>query len=157
MATPLCTSSQSHWAAPSAGWVVLSGGGRLAATGTQASRRVVACAPAPADGRRTSAPGGVSEPGVDSVEAVAAGRAALSQVAGPSWTVLAHWSAVLPAKPYTSNMSVASLSLHWARITNMDRRLSVVGSRSRWQASSTSSCASLKPTKLASMRPLGEQ
>ena len=77
MATPLCTSSQSHWAAPSAGWVVLSGGGRLAATGTQASKRVVACAPAPADGRRTSAPGEVSVPGVDSVEAVAAGRAAV--------------------------------------------------------------------------------
>lgn len=118
----------------------------------------MACAPAPAGGERTSAPGGVSVPGMDSVEAVAAGRAALSQVAGPSWMVLAHWSAVLPAKAVHIEhvRCIAELALgthhkHGQALECGGQQVAVA------EASNTSSCASLKPTKLASMRPLGEQ
>jgi hypothetical protein len=56
--------------------------------------------------------------------------------------------------PYSANSALASLSFALARSTNMDRRLSVAGSRSRLHTSRISSGPRLKPMKLACMRPL---
>ena len=53
--------------------------------------------------------------------------------------------------------ALASLSLHFARSTNIDRRFSVGASRSALQASRISSAPRCQTTKLACSRPLAEQ
>ena len=59
--------------------------------------------------------------------------------------------------PYSANSSLASLSLALARITNIDKRLSVAASRSRLQISKISLGLRLKPIKLACIRPLADK
>jgi hypothetical protein len=72
--------------------------------------------------------------------------------ASPSQAVAAS-----PARPHKGSVALASDSLHLARSTNIDSRLSVGANRSALQASSTSSVAARHITKLASSRPLAEQ
>ena len=62
-----------------------------------------------------------------------------------------------PVTPTKAASELASLSLHWARSTNIDKRFSVAANTLAWQASSTSSSPGFQITKLASNRPLAEQ
>ena len=87
----------------------------------------------------------------------APGRPRLRCAARPSDGAPAPSQAVaaVPGQARTARSdALASLSLHLARSTNIDRRLSVAGSTSALQASSTRRRRHARRTKLASSRPL---
>ena len=70
---------------------------------------------------------------------------------------LAIDSIAAPVMPQSRKSALASLRLALARITNIDRRLSVAARMSRLQTSRTSSWLRLNSTKLACIRPLALQ
>src|SRR5450830_531337 len=81
----------------------------------------------------------------------------MSVLVQADWASVATDSIASPAKPNSAKSLLASVNLTLARITNMDRRLSVGAKMSRLHTSRISEGLSLKPIKLACIRPLAEQ
>ncbi|MFO0004908.1 MAG: hypothetical protein ACK559_27635 [bacterium] len=66
-------------------------------------------------------------------------------------------SATGPLRPYRAKTPSPDVSLHLARSTNMDKRLSVGASKSALQARASCSGPARQAVKVASRRPLAEQ